>query len=64
MLNGKVVETYHFTSAKELRDWLNLWNDKQLSTIWTEDSNGNEITIQWIENDLEDGSHTYDLRFI
>ena len=55
---------YQFTTAKELRDFLNGFNDTDLSTIYTENTGGSDyITLTIQNNDMGDGSHTTDFIF-
>jgi hypothetical protein len=58
----KILETFTFTNAKELRDWLNHFKETDLSTVYLYDSNGLEyFTLSWEEETLTDGSKTYNM---
>ncbi len=53
----KVLETFTFTNAKELRDWLNDLKETDLSTVYLYGSDGLEFSLLFLEEEtLTDGS--------
>ena len=66
--NTKTIETAQFTTAKELKDWLSLWSDAQLSAIYFEDDLScsifsiSYISIGIVEETLSDGSKVTSLK--
>jgi len=56
--NVKTLETYTFTDAAALRDWLNQFSDKDLSTVYF----GDVLTLHYDEETLSDGSKVHNIR--
>ena len=48
-------ETFAFSNLGELRDWLNMFETTDLSTVLPDNARGH-IRLDWIEEVLSDGS--------
>ena len=60
-----ILETYQFDGLAELRDWLNLFEKTDLSTVYFEDKEGAPLpflNVGWVEETLSDGSKVNQLR--
>ena len=53
----QTLETFQFTDAAALRDWLNGFKETDLSVVNIVDNNGCDyLTVHWEEETLTDGS--------
>ena len=57
-------ETYQFTTAQELKDFLNQFTDKDLREVYLETPQELDfITVDYIEKDMGDESTVVNLKF-
>tara|TARA_R110001632_G_scaffold211279_1_gene336688 strand:- start:858 stop:1235 length:378 start_codon:yes stop_codon:yes gene_type:complete len=52
----ETLETLQFTTAADLRDWLNALKTTDLSTVYVESNSGSVLTLEFEEETLTDGS--------
>jgi len=57
------TETYQFTTARQLRDFLNQFKATDLDTVYLESCGGSGITVDYDEQPLTDGSIVISMEF-
>lgn len=57
----RIVESYTFDTAADLRDWLNQFKTTDLDTVFF-DAPRDFIILNWLEETLSDGSKVYSIR--
>ena len=58
----KETESFTFLTAGELRDWLNMFKNTDLDTVYIEHGEANHLTFHREMEILSDGSKVFNIR--